>query len=133
MVNEDLNEETFLHLCTKYYRNKRCCTTEEFLDDLQRIKYIKKLITRYLTKGQIEERLILNHLIVLNNLFGPQFLNRIIFLKLFAYIKHLKPFLLYLNILPDNVYYVKGRNYSTLEIEMDWFIVDKLRNISKTS
>jgi hypothetical protein len=85
------------------------------------------------TKGHLDERLILNHIIVLNNMFGPQFVSRIIFLKLFMYIKQLKPFLLYLNLLPDTVRLVKGRDFPTIEIEMDWFIVERLRTLDRNA
>ena len=47
-------------------------TNEEFFDDLKRFKYVKRLINRYHEKGELAERLILNHLIVIFNVFGPE-------------------------------------------------------------
>ena len=67
-MNENLTDENFVLYCAKYYDNPSCQSTEEFLDDLKHIKYIKKLITRYVENGELKERLILNHLTILYNL-----------------------------------------------------------------
>lgn len=133
MILENLTDENFLIEAARHYKNKQCQSTKEFLDDLNRLKYIKKLITRYNKKKEIDERLILNHIIILNNVFGNVFLSRIIFLKLFPQIIFIKPFLLYLNILPDKVYSINSKDYDTIPIEMDWEIVEKLRQITKKS
>jgi hypothetical protein len=76
-----LTEKNLFVYAAKHYDNPGCCNTEEFLDDLRRIKYIKKLITRYIESGDLKERLILNHIIILVNLFGPEVTCRILFLK----------------------------------------------------
>jgi hypothetical protein len=133
MILENLTEDNFLLECAKHYRNKHCQSTDEFMSDLQHIKYIKKLLTRYLKKDILFERLILNHIIILNNVFGPQFLCRIIFLKLYPQITHIKPFLLYLNLLPEKVFAINGKDYDTISIELDWKIVEKLRLIDNNS
>jgi len=57
-----LTDDNFFVFCARHY-DKQCHSTEEFIEDLQRIKYIKKLITRYEETGELKERLILNHLI----------------------------------------------------------------------
>lgn len=126
-----LDDSNFLIYCAKYYDNPHCHDTKEFYEDLRRIKYIKKLITRYIITGDLKERLILNHLIVLNNVFGPVHLCRILFLKMDKQLKYLKPFLLMLDILPDRVYNVgrEGNIFVTDEIEMDQKIIDVLRKI----
>ena len=126
-----IDDANFLLYCAKYYDNPHCHDTNEFYEDLRRIKYIKKLITRYMISGDLKERLILNHLIVLNNVFGPVHLCRILFLKMDKQLKYLKPFLLMLNILPDKVYNVgkEGNIFLTDEIEMDRKIIDVLRKI----
>ncbi len=128
---ERIDDSNFLLFCAKYYDNAQCHDTEEFYEDLRRIKYIKKLITRYVVTGDLKERLILNHLIILQNVFGPAILCKIIFLKMPNQLKYIKPFLVMLNILPDKVYNVgkEGRTYITDEIEMDPVIINALRKI----
>jgi hypothetical protein len=132
-MQENLTDENFLIQCAKHYKNKQCQSTEEFLSDLKRIKYIKKLISRFLTNNTIDERLVLNHIIILNNVFGPVFLCRILFLKMLPQIEILKPFLLYLNLLPEEIFEINGKNYKTVEFGMNWTIVEKLREIEKGS
>ena len=128
----DLTNENFLLECLNNCRNSIICDKEEFLDDLKRLKYLKKLITRYSTSGDIDERLVLNHLIILFNIFGAEFLSRILFLKMQTQMIYLKPFMLYLNILPDVVKGVNGKEYDTISISMDQVIIDKLRNLENS-
>lgn len=130
MNNEKLNEKNFLLFCAHHYDNSRYVSTEEFVEDLNRIKYIKKLVTRYVENGDLKERLILNHIIVLNNCFGPEILCRILYLKLKPQMKYIKPFLILLNILPDKIYNVGDDIVvDTNLIEMDQLIVDRLRKV----
>lgn len=130
MNSETLTDSNFLLFCAKHYDNSRYISTEEFVEDLNRIKYIKKLITRYTENGDLKERLILNHIIVLNNCFGPDVLCRILYLKLKTQMKYVKPFLVLLNVLPDKLYNVDDEIViDTNLIEMDQYIVDKLRKV----
>lgn len=133
MQEENLTDENFMVLCAKYYRNIQCLSTEEFLSDIKRLKYIKKLLTRYNSSKVLDERLILNHLIILNNVFGSKFLSRILYLKMLPNMIYLKPFLLFLNILPDVITNVNGNDYETASLPMDWSIVAKLEEILKQS
>lgn len=128
---ERLDDSNFLLYCAKHYDNPHCHDTDEFYEDLRRIKYIKKLITRYVITGELKERLILNHIIILNNVFGPTHLVRIIFLKMEKQLKYVKPFLVLLNILPERVYNIgkEGKFFVTDEIEMDQKIIEALRKI----
>src|SRR5574337_1037241 len=66
-----LKQNNFELYAARYYDNPNCVSREEFLDDLNRFKYIKRLCTKYRENGIIRERLVLNHLVVLYNLFGP--------------------------------------------------------------
>lgn len=102
-------------------------STAEFVEDLGRIKYIKKLVTKYIETGELKERLILNHLIVLNNVFGPENLCKIVFFKMEKQLCYIKPFLVYLNVLPERVYGIKSTPIDTTEIMMDQRIVEALR------
>jgi len=127
---EKLTDENFLIYAAKYYDNVHCVTTEEFLEDLKRIKYIKKLITRYVENGDLKERLILNHLIILNNLFGAEHLCRILYLKMKPQFEYIKPFLILLNILPERLFNIKNENVINTDlIAMDETIIKKLRVI----
>lgn len=128
-MNEFLTDKNFLLFCAKYYEHPHF-DSEEFLEDLNRIKYIKKLITRYTENGELKERLILNHIIILNNCFGPEILNKILYLKLKNQMKYIKPFLVLLNIMPDQIHNVDNeRIVYTDFIEMDQGIVAKLRKV----
>jgi hypothetical protein len=129
-MNELLTEENFLIYAAKYYENSQCVTTEEFLEDLTRIKYIKKLITRYVENNDLKEKLILNHLIVLNNVFPSDVLCRLLYLKLKKYFNIIKPFLLLLGILPDRLYNINSEKIiETDMISIDQHIVNLLRKI----
>lgn len=128
---DNLTDENFLLYCAKYYDNPQCHSTEEFLEDLNRIKYIKKLITRYIENGDLKERLILNHITILYNVFGAEALCRILFLKMRKQLTYIKPFLLLLNILPEKVYAIGEENFiDTNSISMDPNIIKALRVLS---
>lgn len=129
-MNEHLCEDNFYIYCVKKYERGFFVSQEEFDEDLRRIKYIRKLITRYLKNEDLKERLILNHIIILNNCFGPEALNKILYFKLKDYMKYVKPFLILLNILPEYIYNVGDEKViSTDLIEIDPVIVERLRNI----
>ena len=89
----------------------------------KKLNYIKKLLNKYKTTGDLKERLILNHIIVLYNCFGP-FATEMLFLKLPEYEECLKPFLLYLNFLPEKI-----NDRFTVDIPLDTTIVERLRAI----
>ena len=130
MIFENLSDENFLIYCAKHYDNPQCQSTEEFMEDLKRIKYIKKLITRYIEDGDLKERLILNHIIILSNVFGADHLSRILYLKMKHQFKYIKPFLIMLNIMPDKLLNVKDEKIiDTNTISMDENIIKKLRVI----
>jgi hypothetical protein len=128
---DKLTDENFLIFCARNYDNPQCHSTDEFLEDLQRIKYIKKLITRYTENGDLKERLILNHITILNNVFEPEVLCRILYLKMRPQYPYLKPFLILLNILPDQFYNVRDEEVIKTDIiPMDETIVKRLREMT---
>jgi len=131
MNNEELTHDNFILYAAKHYDNNQCHSVDEFLEDIRRIKYIKKLFTRYEQNGDLKERLILNHIIILNNVFGPVHTVRILFLKMPKHLHLIKPFLILLNILPEKVYNIgkENKTYHTDEIHMDETIVEALRRI----
>ena len=96
-----LTEEAFMDFCQRSYFNPECSGKNEFVDDLKRIKYIKRLlqkIHKHKTLKSIRERLIINHLIILKNVFGDENCARILFFKLEPKLhSYLKSFTVYLN------------------------------------
>jgi hypothetical protein len=95
-----LTEDNFSVFCQEKYFNPECSGRNEFVDDLKRIKYVKRLIQKihkYKTLKSIRERLILNHIIILKNVFGEQNCARILFFKLEPKLhSYLKSFLVHL-------------------------------------
>ena len=67
-----LNNDNFDEYAVSNYLNPNCISVLEFLDDLKIIKYIKRLINKYVDKNELKERLILNHIISLSNVFGVE-------------------------------------------------------------
>jgi hypothetical protein len=125
-----LTHENYLLYCAKYYNNPQCHDISEFYEDLRRIKYIKKLFTRYEKTGELKERLILNHIIILNNMFGAEHTTKILFLKIDKEHRvYLKPFLIQLSILPRVIYGLAEGKIVADEIGLDLGIVDALRKI----
>lgn len=127
---EKLTDANFVMYAMKNYDNQSCCSIDEFNEDINRFKYIKKLLTRYIETGELKERLILNHIIVLNNVFGAGPLNRMLFLKLDKHLTYIKPFLVMLSILPEYVTGVKEQHVIVTDlIPMDEGIITALRNL----
>jgi hypothetical protein len=132
MHTEKLDETNFMLYAAKYYDNPSCFDTLEFYEDLNRFKYIKLLFSRYEETGELKERLILNHIIILYNLFGVQATTRLLFFKLKGYYHCLVPFLLLLNYLPDKVQGIglDNKTISTSDIILDPGVVNMLRKIT---
>jgi hypothetical protein len=130
MHNERLDETNYILYAAKNYDSK-CSSTVEFYDDLSRFKYIKRLFSRYLESGDLKERLILNHLIILYNVFGVPAATRLLFLKMEDFLPQLKPFLTMMGYLPETVEKIGLSEYTyyTVDIPLDQKIVDVLRKI----
>ena len=129
-TDDVLTEDNFLLFCAKHYDKIQYASTDEFLEDLNRIKYLKKLITRYIESNDLRERLILNHIIILNNCFGPIALNKILYLKLKDQMKYIKPFLILLDIQQSIIYNVGNESIIDTDlIEIDSRIVERLRKV----
>ena len=87
----------------KHYDNPHCMGEKEFEDDLKRFKYIKRLLRKYYDTGILKERLLLNHIIVLNNVFGADACATLLLFKIQdQYWPAMKAFLLFLNILRED-------------------------------
>jgi hypothetical protein len=126
---DDLNDENFVIYAMKCYDSPNCVMSE-FEGDIKRTKYLKRLFRRYKVTKSLKERLILNHIILLNNVFGPEPTARILFYRIDERdYDILKTFLLYLNILPNVVHGIKGKTIHTADIPVDMNIAEILRKI----
>ena len=81
MVSEKLNEGNFLVYAMHHYDNPQCHSLQEFEEDIKKFLYLKKLLSRYKNYDELRERLILNHIIVLYNIFGES-ATRMLFYKI---------------------------------------------------
>ena len=100
---EKITSENVMMFAIRHYDNPQCEGEKEFQDDLKRFKYIKRLLRKYYETGILKERLLLNHFIVLNNVFGADACATLLIFKIQKeYWSALKSFLLYLNILRED-------------------------------
>jgi len=126
---DDLNEDNFMMYAVKAYTSPHCIMSE-FEGDIKRTKYLKRLFRRYKVTKLLKERLILNHIILLNNVFGTEATARILFYRTDERdYDILKTFLCYLNIMPDTVYGIRGKNIFTGDIPIDTNVAEILRKI----
>ena len=99
-----LNNENYVLFAMRHYDNPQCENIEEFNDDLNRTKYLKRLFKKYEVSGILKERLILNHIIIFYNVFGIEAASRILFFKIEEeYHPLLKTCLVYLSYLPEEI------------------------------
>ena len=130
MIFDDLSDDNFLMFAMKEYNDIQCTDIEEFYDDLKKIKYIKRLFNIYKNNGQLQERLILNHLIVFFNVFPIQSGTRILFYKIEkSFWPMLKTFLVFLDRMPETIDSIRGEMIRTSDIQLDEGIVTRLRSI----
>lgn len=125
---DDLNDGNFTIFAMKAYDRPNCIVSE-FDDDMKRIKYIKKLFRKYEETGDLKERLILNHLIILFNVFGKDAV-KILFFKIEEKSHYLlKTFLVFLNYMPNKITGIRGKTILSSNITMDQKVIDILRGI----
>ena len=87
----------------KHYENPQCQGEKEFHDDMKRFKYIKRLLKKYTIGGELKERLLLNHIIILRNLFGNEAcVTLLLFKTQKEYLSTLRSFLLFLNMIRED-------------------------------
>lgn len=126
---EDLNDDNFMMYAVKCYNSPHCIMSE-FESDIKRTKYLKRLFRRYKVTKSLKERLILNHIILLNNVFGPEHVVRILFYKIDERdYDILRTFLEYLNIMPEAIYGINGKNIYARDVELNVDALQVLRNI----
>ena len=120
-VFDKLNRKNFKLYAAQHYNNPECLDVNEFKEDLSRFKYVKRLLSRYEAHSDLQERLILNHLIVIYNCFGIEASNRMLWYKIKeSHWHYIKPFLVFLHYLPED---------DKVDIPMDPYIVEVLRKL----
>ena len=118
---DELNNANFDLYAAKHYRNPQCLDAQDFYDDVAKFKYIVRLLRRYRDTGKIQERLLLNHIITIYNVFDIAAANRMIFHRVDIDLwPALKTFLVYLNYLPENLH---------KNINIDLSIATKLKDL----
>lgn len=129
---ENLTEGNFQLFAMKAYANPYCTDVLEFHDDLKRIRYVKRLFRKYKESGELKERLILNHLVVLYNTFEPRAMTRMLILKLDDQLDCLKPFLMLLSYWddPSKLGKINGVILRDSDISLDSGIVETIRQIN---
>ena len=129
MFFDDLTSDNYLLYAMKAY-DKPNCIMSEFKEDIKRFNYLKRLFFRYRRDGEIRERLVINHLIILSNVFGVEVTVRMLFytIKEDDY-PMLKTYLLFLSYMPDVVKGIRGKDIRSSDIPLDLDIVRLLRAI----
>lgn len=126
-----LTDNNFTLYAARAYSNANCLDTTEFCSDLKRIKYLKKLFGQYKRTGNINERLIMNHIVVLYNVFSARPMTKMLLFKLDEHWDCLKPFLLALGYLPSIITGIKDDKYviDTEAIVMDSLVAERVKGI----
>ena len=117
-----LTKNNVVVYAAQHYYNPRCIDSEEFFDDMKRFKYIKRLLNKYKQTGELSERLVLNHLIVLFNVFGEASVELLAAKIELEHWPALNPFLIFLKM-------IKPEELTHPELEMDKYVIGKLREI----
>lgn len=129
MSFDELNNTNFILYAAKCY-DKPNVVMSEFKDDMKKFNYLKRLFHKYRKDNEVREQLILNHLIVLYNVFGPEATTRMLFFKMSKEdFSALKTYLLFLNMMPLVVKGIKEEDIKSSDIEVDLKIAEVLRKI----
>lgn len=126
---DNLTSENVLMYAIKAY-DKPNMIMSEFKEDMKRFNYIKRLFRRYKNFDDVKERLVINHLVILYNVFGPEVTTRLLFYRIHPDdYSVLKTYLLFLNYMPNVVRGIKGKDIVSSEISVDMKIAEILREI----
>jgi hypothetical protein len=129
MSFDDLNNSNFILYAAKCY-DKPNVIMSEFKDDMKRFNYLKRLFHKYRKDGELREQLVLNHLIILYNVFGPEPTTRMLFFKMAKEdYATLKTYLLFLNMMPGVVKGIRTQDIKSSDIQVDMKVADVLRKI----
>tara|TARA_Y100000592_G_scaffold25465_1_gene40116 strand:+ start:193 stop:564 length:372 start_codon:yes stop_codon:yes gene_type:complete len=98
---DELNESNYIMFAMKHYENPQAVTQEDFYDDMKRFKWIKRLLNKYRNTGEMNVHLLLNHFIILYNIFGDA-ATPLLFYRIDSDLwTILKTFIVYLDRLPE--------------------------------
>ena len=129
MLFDNLTTDNIMLYCMKAYDRPNMLMSE-FKDDMKRFNYLKRLFKRYRKDNDPKELLVLNHLVVLNNVFSPEVATRLLFYKMAKDdYSVLKTYLLFLNCMPEVVKGIRGNDIVSSDIPVDMKIADMLRQI----
>ena len=127
MSFDDLTNENIMMYAVKAY-DKPSCVMSEFKDDMKKFNYLKRLFKRYRKLGEVKEQLVLNHIVVLYNVFGAEVVTRLLFFKVAKDdYSALKTYLLFLSCMPERVKGIKGHDIISSDIPVDMTIAEILR------
>lgn len=125
MKFDTLDDDNYMMFAMKMYNNPQCKNISEFHEDMNRIKYLKRLFRKYKSSGQLRERLILNHIIIFYNVFDIVSATRLLFSRIEKDLHpFLKTFIVFLNTLPERI-----PEADLVNIPLDRRIINKLREI----
>jgi len=128
MSFENLTNDNIMIFAMKAY-DKPNCIMSEFKEDMKRFNYLKRLFKRYRKLSELREQLVLNHLVVLYNVFGPEVATRLLFFQMSKDdYSALKTYLLFLSCMPEKVKGIKGHDIISSEISVDMTIAEILRS-----
>jgi hypothetical protein len=129
MSFDDLTSDNILLYAVKAYDRPNMLMSE-FKEDMKRFNYLKRLLKRYRKDGELRERLVINHLVVLYNVFGVEVATRLLFYKMSKDdYSVLKTYLLFLNYMPVIVRGIRGQDIISSDISVDMQIAEVLRQI----
>ena len=129
MSFDNLTSENIMIYAMKIY-DKPNCIMSEFVEDMKRFNYLKRLFRRYRKYDELRERLVLNHLVVLYNVFGAEPLSRLLFFKMSKDdYTIIKTYLIFLSCMPEIVKGIKGSDILSSDIPVDMNIAKVLRDI----
>jgi len=130
LIVDDVTEENFVCYAMKAYENPQILSMAEFQEDLKKVKYIKRLFIKYELSGELKERLILNHITILSNMFTVIHATRLLFFGVDKkHWSYLKTFLMYLYMMPDVVIGINGKDIISSDIPVNMSIVKVLRSL----
>lgn len=126
---DDLNDESVLIYAIKSY-DKLNYIKSEFTEDYKTFKYVKRLLQRYRISGELRANLLINHIVMIHNVFGVEAGTRLLFFKTNEKdYSSLKTFLLFLNAMPEMIRDIDGKNILSSDIPIDMTIASVLRKI----
>lgn len=129
MLFENLNNDNIMIYAVKAY-DKPNCVMSEFNDDMKRFNYLKRLFKRHHSYGEVKERLVINHMIVLCNVFTPEVATRLLFYKMPKKdYPILKTYLTFLNLMPNFVRGIRNDDIISSDIPLDETLISILRDI----